>query len=142
MSKNKISIISIICLFVILILSIVIYFQNRIKKIENNISQGGGETISDTNQSHFESQNNLTINSIVDSYVEDMYEKSINVLFSPYDWGSRVGISISDDTEKISSEKLNNALGWDKNAVADVREIYNYHECIDNNFSKKFKIDF
>ena len=141
MSKNKINMISIISLF-ILILNIVIYFQNRIKNIESNFSQDVGETISDTNQSNSKPQNSLTINSIVDSYVEDMYEKSINVIFSPYDWGSRVGISISDDTEKISSEKLNNALGWDKNAVADVREIYNYHECIDNNFSKKFKIDF
>ncbi len=47
------------------------------------------------------------------------------------------GIPISDDTEKIRSEKLNNALGWGKDTVAEVREIYNYHECIDNNFSKK-----
>ncbi len=81
-----------------MILSIVIYFQDRIKNIESNFFQGVGETISDTNHSNSESQNDLTINSIVGSYVED---KSTNLLFSPYDWGSRVGISISDNTEKI-----------------------------------------
>lgn len=42
MSKSKISIISIISLFIILLLSVVIYFQNRIKNIENNISKSSG----------------------------------------------------------------------------------------------------
>lgn len=79
------------------------------------------------------------MNSIIDFYVEDMYRKSINVLFSPDNWGSMVGISISDNTEKICSEELNNALGWSKETYSDVREIYNYHECIDNNFSKKIQ---